>query len=185
MDTSLFQGMYQYRIVMVASDSTHFEEAAIPSAGTFTTLQFHMGDQPSVQEVRRDLFDLLRCFSPQQVRQLRQKVLEGNIDGGLYGPSDETDRVAPRCLVGWLGVFAQRPAEFYGDGDRPLEQWVRGITPGVTPSTNLDLADILAMIEEWLARQPGVGCETNFDHETWSQWPLVSIASEQILRALN
>jgi hypothetical protein len=113
---------------------------------------------PLPEEAENQMRRILDMLSPFSLRQLREEVQNGNIDGTWYGGNFEEPMTPERvaevyagrssfqgCFLGWAGFLEQRsvralldPLDWFGDrpGDTELELFVHWIRLGDTPLDN-------------------------------------------------
>lgn len=96
--------------------------------------------------IKSDLWTVLSA-APAEVRELRQALIEGRVDGSCYEGECA-------CLVGTIAnirhtTYRDMPG-IIPDSNRPIERFFLGISKGDTPATNQCSALVVEWIDEWL-----------------------------------
>lgn len=98
---------------------------------------------------KRDLFTVLDA-APNEVAGLRQKLVDGEVDGTCY-----VGECA--CLLGTIANVRGCKFTDIGiipNGDRPIEQYFLYIEPGDTPDNCSRVHNVVKWIDQWLMSRP-------------------------------
>lgn len=102
-----------------------------------------------INPFKRDLFTVLDA-APDEVAGLRQKLVDGEVDGTCY-----VGECA--CLLGTIANVRGCKIKDIGiipDVNRPIEGYFLYIEPGDTPDKNSRVRNVIKWIDQWLMSRP-------------------------------